>query len=431
MRRNRLKIAILLCAAVGVAAGAWAQIPKSAVAKQKPGGLDGEVVSAKGAPVAGAQILWQAADGETPHVLHTDAHGTFHIEALRPGFYDLRASASGTWSEWEHNVLVRPGNNARVTLRLKFKPPPVAAGVELKGVMHVWDSPVPGAVPHDSAVDAKGNIWFTLQETGHIARFNPDTHEWKLFKVPTPDSGPHGLALDALGDIWFTENYAGKIGRLDPKTGAIAEFIPPTAKDPHTPVFGPDGGLWFTSQDSNVIGRVDTDSGKIAEYSVPTQDSHPYGMALADDGGLWFCELTGKKLGRIDPASGAIAEYAPTQPGVEPRRLVAVGGAIYFTDSGGGRLGRLTLADKKFKFWDSPSGIHSEPEGIAADSAGKIWYEESGKDANQLVRFDPTVEVFRTYPMPAPNSSVGNMARDAKGHLWMPLSLANKIAEVE
>ena len=91
----------------------------------------------------------------------------------------------------------------------------------------------------------------------------------------------------------------------------------------------------------------------------------------------------------------------------------------------------MTLADKKFKFWDSPSGIHSEPDGIAADSTGKIWDEESGKDANNLVRFDPAVEVFRTYPMPAPNSSVRNMVRDGKGHLWLPLSLANKIAVVE
>ena len=429
LRRNRLKIAILLCAALSVSAGARAQVPKTA--KQKPGGLDGQVVNAKGAPVANAQILWQVSDGETPHVLHSDSQGRFHVGPLRTGSYDLRASAGGTWSEWEHNVLVRPGGDSSVTLRLTFKEAPAARAIELKGTMRVWEGPVPGSVPHDSAVDPSGNIWFTLQETGHIARFNPDTLEWKLFKVQTPDSGPHGLVSDALGNIWFTENYAGKIGRLDPKTGAIAEFIPPSAKDPHTPVFGPDGGLWFTAQNSNVIGRLDVETGRIAEYSVPTQDAHPYGIVSAGDGALWFCELSGGKLGRVDPSSGSITEYAPSEPGVQPRRLVAVSGAIYFTDASGGRLGRLTLADKKFKLWDSPSGNHSEPYGIAADTAGKIWYEESGADANKLVRFDPAVEVFRTYPMPAPNSSVRNMARDAKGRLWMPLSLANKIAVIE
>ena len=429
MRRTSLNIAFLVCAAAFVSASARAQAPKTP--KLKPGGLDGEVVNAKGAPVAGAQILWQVADGETPHVLHSDAHGRFHIEPLRTGSYDLRASAGGAWSEWEHNVFVHPGNATIVTLRLTFKAAPAAASVELKGSMRVWDAPVPGAVPHDSAVDPKGNIWFTLQESGHIARFNPDTQNWKLFKVLTPDSGPHGLVSDALGDIWFTENYAGKIGRLDPKTGAIVEFTPPTAKDPHTPVFGPDGALWFTAQNSNVIGRLDIETGKIAEYAVPTQDAHPYGIVSADDGGLWFCELSGGKLGRVDPSSGSIAEYAPSESGIKPRRLVAVNGAIYFTDSSGGRLGRFTFAEKKFKLWDSPSGNRSEPYGIAADSSGKIWYEESGAEANKLVRFDPAVDVFRTYPMPAPNSSVRNMARDAKGRLWMPLSLADKIAVVE
>jgi len=92
MRRSRLQIVALVCAAVCASIGLWAQVPKTA--KQKPGGLDGEVVNAKGAPVAGAQILWQVADGETPHVLHSDAHGRFHIEPLRTGSYDLRGLTS-------------------------------------------------------------------------------------------------------------------------------------------------------------------------------------------------------------------------------------------------------------------------------------------------------------------------------------------------
>jgi virginiamycin B lyase len=429
MRRARLKIVIVLCAAALASAGVRAQYPK--VAPLKPGSLTGEVVSAKGAPVAGAQILWQAADGSTPHVLHSDAQGHFRIDPLRAGLYELRASAGDTWSEWEHNVMVRPGSEATVKLRLSFKPSPVAAAVELKGTMRTWDVPVSGALPHDPAVDPSGNIWFTLQESGHIARFNPDTHEWKLYKVPTADSGPHGLVADAGGNIWFTENYAGKIGRVDAKSGAITEFTPPSAKDPHTPVFGPDGGLWFTSQDSNLIGRLDVETGKIAEYSVPTQNAHPYGMTSGDDGGLWFCELTGQKLGRVDPATGAIAEYTPPGSNVHPRRLVAARGAIYFTDSAGGRLGRLTLADKKFKMWDSPSGKNSEPYGIAIDSTGKIWYEESAASANKLVRFNPSVEIFTAFPMPAPDSSVRNIVRDARGRLWMPLSTPNKIAVVE
>jgi virginiamycin B lyase len=437
MRRTAPKIAFFVCCVVLLPAGLRAQYPK--VAKQQPGRLDGEVVSSKGVPVSGAQIMWQAADGETPHVLHSDAQGHFHIDPLRAGLYELRASVNGTWSEWEHNVMVRPGVAANVTLRLTFKAPPVAAALQLKGAMRTWDAPVPGAMPHDPAADPKGNIWFTLQETGHLARFNPDTHEWKLFKVPTPHSGPQGLVSDAGGNIWFTENYVGKIGRVDAKSGLIAEYIPHSGKDPHTPALGPDGGVWFTAPNSNIIGRVDIETRKITEFEVPTQDAHPYGIVLGDDGGLWFCESTGQKLGRVDPASGAITEFGPegapdsdhAPSKFQPHRLVAVSGAIYFTDFSGGRLGRLTLADKKFNFWDSPSGIDSKPDGIAVDSTGKIWYEESAESANKLVRFDPAVEIFNSFPMPDANASVFNIARDARGRLWMPLSLPNKIAIVE
>jgi virginiamycin B lyase len=429
VRRRWFGIVFLIGGVALLPAGLRAQSPKEP--KLGPGSLDGTVVNANGAPVAGAEILWQVGDGSTPHIVRCDAQGHFHIRDLRAGLYDLRASAGDASSDWLHNVMVRPGGQSNVKLRLESTAPPVQAVLELKGEMRTWDVPLPGALPHDPAVDPQGNIWFTLQEAGQLARFTPDLQEWKLFRLPTPDSGPHGLVSDSKGNIWFTENYTGKIGRLDPKSSLVKEYAAPTAKDPHTPVLGPDGSLWFTAQESNVIGRLDMTTGKISEYNVPTKNSHPYGIVLASDGALWFCELTGRQLGRVDPKTGGITEFAPPKSDIQPRRLVAVGDAIYFSDFGGGRIGRLTLADKKFQLWESPSGPDSEPYGITVDSTGKIWYEESAETANKLVRVDPATLKFTVYPMPAKNSSVRNITRDARGRLWMPLSLPNKIMVVE
>jgi len=116
---------------------------------------------------------------------------------------------------------VPPGGKSNVTLRLESTEAPAQAVLELKGKMRTWDVPSPGALPHDPAVDPQGNIWFTLQQAGQLARFTPDTEEWKLFRVLTANSGPHGLVSDTKGYIWFTENYAGKIGRLDPKSSLV------------------------------------------------------------------------------------------------------------------------------------------------------------------------------------------------------------------
>ena len=118
MCRARLSISFLLCCVVLLSVNLRAQLPK--VAKQAPGSLDGQVVSAKGTPVANAQILWNAADGETPHVLHSDTQGRFHIARLRSGLYELRASSGEKWSEWAHNVNVHPSGTTNVTLRLRL-----------------------------------------------------------------------------------------------------------------------------------------------------------------------------------------------------------------------------------------------------------------------------------------------------------------------
>jgi hypothetical protein len=95
-----------------------------ACGKPAEGGLDGVVVNGKGAPVAFAAVLWQAADGKAPHALRANGSGHFHIAGIGQGLYDIRAEGQGMVSDWEHNVFVRTGKVASVTLRLTHRIPP-------------------------------------------------------------------------------------------------------------------------------------------------------------------------------------------------------------------------------------------------------------------------------------------------------------------
>jgi len=93
------------------------------------GVLHGIVLNAKGAPVKAADVFWQTADGKAPHAARTDASGRFRIANVRQGLYEVRAQAAGMTSEWEHNVVVRPGREASLTLRLSRRiPQPAASG---------------------------------------------------------------------------------------------------------------------------------------------------------------------------------------------------------------------------------------------------------------------------------------------------------------
>jgi hypothetical protein len=125
MRRTWIGILILLVGLALLPVSLRAQLPKQR--KLGPGEVAGEVVNAQGAPVAGAQIVWQTADGGKPHALHCDAHGHFRIASLPSGLYELRASKGSASSDWVHNLLVKPGTGTSVTLHLTLIAPPKVA----------------------------------------------------------------------------------------------------------------------------------------------------------------------------------------------------------------------------------------------------------------------------------------------------------------
>lgn len=91
---------------------------RPAAAAPRAGSLNGVVLNSAGNPMPRAAVSWQAADGTRPHSVHTDVNGRFQVAGVRPGLYELRAETGDMWSDWQHNVLVRTGAEASVTLRL-------------------------------------------------------------------------------------------------------------------------------------------------------------------------------------------------------------------------------------------------------------------------------------------------------------------------
>jgi integrase/recombinase XerD len=70
------------------------------------------------------------------------------------------------------------------------------------------------------------------------------------------------------------------------------------------------------------------------------------------------------------------------------------------------------------------------PYGITALN-DVVWYSESGKNPNTLVRFDPKTETFHTWPIPSGGGVVRNMMPTADGNLVLACSCVNRIALVD
>jgi hypothetical protein len=91
------------------------------------GTVGGQVVDAKGKPVADARVTLQASEGGHLQTSQTNASGRFWFASLPEGQYSVRASDSGRISEWRQNVWVATGRETDVTLHLKPSKPGVSA----------------------------------------------------------------------------------------------------------------------------------------------------------------------------------------------------------------------------------------------------------------------------------------------------------------
>jgi protocatechuate 3,4-dioxygenase beta subunit len=87
------------------------------------GRLAGRVLGPNGAPVAGARVTVETSDGRHPHATSTDRQGRFSFPNILAGPYDARAYRGGSWSEWQHNVIVHAGKTTDITLRIFAKKP--------------------------------------------------------------------------------------------------------------------------------------------------------------------------------------------------------------------------------------------------------------------------------------------------------------------
>jgi hypothetical protein len=112
---RRSALLVLLIATVGVAA--------SGGAKVATGTLAGTVLDMEGKPVDYATVTVETSDGNHPNLTRTGGDGHFEFARFRTGQYDVRAQASGLFSDWAKRVLVHSNKTTQITLRLRGSKP--------------------------------------------------------------------------------------------------------------------------------------------------------------------------------------------------------------------------------------------------------------------------------------------------------------------
>jgi virginiamycin B lyase len=88
---------------------------------------------------------------------------------------------------------------------------------------------------------------------------------------------------------------------------------------------------------------------------------------------------------------------------------------VWFVNSSLGRLGRLNTKTGGIKEWPSPSGADTNPYALTVVN-DIIWYNESRRRPDALVRFDPKTEKFQSWALPSGVGTIRHMRPTVDGN---------------
>jgi virginiamycin B lyase len=246
------------------------------------------------------------------------------------------------------------------------------------------------------------------------------------FTSPTAESMPAGITVGPDGNLWFTENGAGKVARMT-LGGAITEFpIPVPSASPAGIVTGPDNNLWFAEPGSSMIGKITT-SGAMTQYPTPTQSASPFFLSVGSDHNLWFTECSASNVAKLT-TSGTITEYATPTRSSQPFGITAgPDGNLWFAERSVGQIGEVTTNGAVSEY-AIPSGPSSTPFGITTGADGALWFGEV--QANNIGRITTAGTVFPEYPVPEPYSFPAFPTLGPDGAVWFSEFIGNRIGRI-
>ncbi|MDH5630465.1 MAG: cytochrome C [Gammaproteobacteria bacterium] len=305
---------------------------------------------------------------------------------------------------------------------------------KLKLKIKKWKAPTLGQRTRDPVEASDGTIWWVGQSGNILGKINPETDEMKEYTLPK-GAMPHSVSMGPKGNPWYMGNKNGSVGYLDLKTEQIVEFkMPiPEAKDPHTGIFDKQGILWFTLQQSNMIGRLNPETGEIKLVDMSREKSRPYGIKLDAHGDLYVACNGSNCLVKVDHKTMKLTEIDLPTPGTTVRRLaIDKNGMVWFVNSSKGKIGRYNPDNGKITEWPNPSGEKSHPYAMEVTDDGAVWFNESSRRPETLVRFDPKTETFQSWVISSGGADAGlirHMRASKKGILIHQTS-TNHIMEV-
>ena len=140
-----------------------------------------------------------------------------------------------------------------------------------------------------------------------------------------------------------------------------------------------------------------------------------------------FADKTGMKRGQVKEFFDELYNLASTEVKSNGEFVLPGFGKLVKSERKA-REGR-NPATGETKEWQSPSGQDTQPYSIIAIN-DIIWYNESRRRPDALVRFDPKTERFQSWAFPSGVGALRNLRATADGNLLVHQTATNRIGLV-
>jgi virginiamycin B lyase len=225
--------------------------------------------------------------------------------------------------------------------------------ITLQNIERKFATNLPVASAVDCTLTPDGYFWFNGWDSQTISR--GDLYG-RIQNYVLPSFGyTSGLSEDAQGNLWLTQvgwnessptlvKFDKKLAQPGTSKGFTEIPLPYSQATVRRPIVAL-GKIWLPLMDQSKILSYDPESGDFAEYATPTPNAGPQRLSLDRWNRLWFTEALANKIGMLDLRTGIITEFPIPTPNSKPEHLVVdvVRDVVYFTESEGNKIGKLTL----------------------------------------------------------------------------------------
>ena len=370
--------------------------------------LEGRVVDAGGAPVAGAWVTASRGDPAHSITVFSDAAGGFRLPASHdPGPLSMRVRRIG------FRDLQRTGvaDGEPLALRIEREDDPAAIAASLPA-----------------------NRWFAMV----LDRVGDPVQREELVRQCTYCHQQGTAATRQVRDPEEWHRVLGLMGRLGGMVSHdLRERIPElfnAAYDPRQAVPALMAQLPETAEPPPAEVR----RARIDEWELGGRTSVQHDVMVHPDGRIYSVDMSEDKLYRLDPAApggdrrawsipqgdlplgGVLATATPLEPGsnarVGPHSLqTAPDGAVWITLALGNQLARFDPKTEQWTLHPLTEGYY--PHTLRFDARGRIWYTIAA--SNHVGMYDPASGESRTLRLPTRTLGQDVAMRTLPALLWL------------